>query len=398
MRKKILLSTDIGSDIDDALSLLAMLNHPEIDLAGIYTVNGNVAARSCIAKQMINLAGRDIPVAKGEAEPLGKWGSRVEPYHFLEEDLVDDAFFDQDRMEKRGRYFRPAYRPFSEVGIISRGIEHLADQLSQEKFTVFSIAPLTNLTRVLWNYPEAARNIEHLYIMGARFPAGEMEHNFRHDALAAKEILVSEIPLTIVPGSLCERYRLPAEEGESTRESKVGKYVHMMLKAFVGAKLVERYNNRVVQGRELSKVLEDVVRIDIKLATARGIDQEDCFRLERFKNDFLTNFDYSAACFEGEKFWKDFYQLVAQLKDPKNCYRLGNLIAAELESLVPRDISIADVYVPYCFLHPERLVTERMTVDCDEKGKTWVRKGAKHEVVKDLDFVHFKEFLGKYLK
>ena len=53
MSKKILFSTDIGSDPDDALALLAMLNHPEIDLKGIYTVNGLVDFRSFIASSKL---------------------------------------------------------------------------------------------------------------------------------------------------------------------------------------------------------------------------------------------------------------------------------------------------------------------------------------------------------
>ena len=66
-RRKIILSTDIGSDVDDALSLLAMLNHPEINLEGIYTVNGDVDSRSRIAKHIVDLSGNNISRADQQA-------------------------------------------------------------------------------------------------------------------------------------------------------------------------------------------------------------------------------------------------------------------------------------------------------------------------------------------
>ena len=57
--KKVLVSTDIGSDIDDALSLLVMLNSG-INLEGVYTVNGDVDSRSFITHHLLKLAGKDI--------------------------------------------------------------------------------------------------------------------------------------------------------------------------------------------------------------------------------------------------------------------------------------------------------------------------------------------------
>ena len=74
------------------------------------------------------------------------------------------------------------------------------------------------------------------------------------------------------------------------------------------------------------------------------------------------------------------------------------MLADRLESLVPKTISIADAYVPYCYLHPEKITTKRMTIDCDEMGRTITRKGEQHEVVQDLDFEHFAKFLTEYLR
>ena len=85
MVNRILLSTDIGSDIDDALCLLSMLNHPDINLQGIYTVNGDVNSRSYIARHMVNLRGARIPVIRGEQKPIA---ADTKPYTYYESLLI----------------------------------------------------------------------------------------------------------------------------------------------------------------------------------------------------------------------------------------------------------------------------------------------------------------------
>ncbi|RKX52101.1 MAG: nucleoside hydrolase, partial [Thermotoga sp.] len=40
MRKKILIDTDIGSDVDDAIAITLALKSPELEVVGITTVYG----------------------------------------------------------------------------------------------------------------------------------------------------------------------------------------------------------------------------------------------------------------------------------------------------------------------------------------------------------------------
>jgi purine nucleosidase len=62
----LILDTDIGSDVDDALALAFALRHPEIDLRAVTTVSGDVVVRARIARKLLQLAGRgDIEVAVG---------------------------------------------------------------------------------------------------------------------------------------------------------------------------------------------------------------------------------------------------------------------------------------------------------------------------------------------
>src|SRR6266446_1775093 len=62
----VLLDTDIGGDIDDALALALALASPEIELQGITTVDGDAHTRARILCRRLHAIGRaDLPVASG---------------------------------------------------------------------------------------------------------------------------------------------------------------------------------------------------------------------------------------------------------------------------------------------------------------------------------------------
>jgi purine nucleosidase len=67
---KLLLDTDIGSDIDDAVCLAYLLAQPECELLGITTVTGEAAARASLASALCLVAGKSIPIYPGREEPL----------------------------------------------------------------------------------------------------------------------------------------------------------------------------------------------------------------------------------------------------------------------------------------------------------------------------------------
>lgn len=67
---KILLDTDIGTDIDDAVCLAYLLAQPQCELAGITTVTGEVVKRAMMASALCKAAGKNIPIYPGAEEPL----------------------------------------------------------------------------------------------------------------------------------------------------------------------------------------------------------------------------------------------------------------------------------------------------------------------------------------
>jgi inosine-uridine nucleoside N-ribohydrolase len=70
-RTPIILDTDIGVDIDDAMALALALQWPELDVRAVTTVLGDTQSRTRLAWKELGLYGRhDVAVAAGASQPL----------------------------------------------------------------------------------------------------------------------------------------------------------------------------------------------------------------------------------------------------------------------------------------------------------------------------------------
>lgn len=70
MAIKVLLDTDIGSDIDDAVCLAYLLAQPECQLLGITTVSGEAVKRARLASVLCKVAAKLVPIYPGAEAPL----------------------------------------------------------------------------------------------------------------------------------------------------------------------------------------------------------------------------------------------------------------------------------------------------------------------------------------
>ena len=67
-RLKVLLDTDIGTDIDDAWALGLLMVSPQVELVGVTISDGDTAARAKVAAKLLHAGGRgEVPVAVGRA-------------------------------------------------------------------------------------------------------------------------------------------------------------------------------------------------------------------------------------------------------------------------------------------------------------------------------------------
>ncbi len=159
--ERILLDTDIGSDIDDALCLAYLLSRPECDLAGITTVSGEPERRAAIASALCRAAGRDVPIHAGSPVPL-----LVDP----RQPRAPQA----DALAVGGRVrwpHRTDFEPGTAVEFLRRTIRE-----DPGKLTLLAIGPLTNLGLLFRIDPEIPSLLRRLVLMCGSFLGTPSRH------------------------------------------------------------------------------------------------------------------------------------------------------------------------------------------------------------------------------
>lgn len=187
----VVLDTDIGTDVDDLLTLIMLAGEPSVDLVAVTTVYGDVVRRAQMASHVLDLLGmRGVPVYPGKAEPMS--GREV----FW-------AGYEGDGVPGLER------RPVCPTS----GVDHLlrAAQQHHGELVVVAIGPLTNIAAALEREPSWRHAVRDLIVMGGEFRQRVPEWNIRCDAEAARTVLASGIRATFVGFELTSR--LPFTRG-----------------------------------------------------------------------------------------------------------------------------------------------------------------------------------------
>jgi purine nucleosidase len=146
---KVLLDTDIGSDIDDAFALAYLLSHPDCDLLGITTVTGEADRRAMMASALCKLAGRQIPIFPGAETPLiiAQQQPRAPQASALDR-------WEHDKTFPRGE-----------------AVEFLRHTIRKHpgEVTLFGIGPLTNIGLLFAADPEIPSLLKALFLMCGNF-------------------------------------------------------------------------------------------------------------------------------------------------------------------------------------------------------------------------------------
>jgi purine nucleosidase len=178
-RIPIVLDTDIGDSIDDALALAFALNSPELDVRAVTTVIDDVESKTRLAWKMLGVYNRrDIALAMGAPEPLLDPTTSAASKQFdvlTRNDTIPDA----------------AHRRAAEL-IIDTVLQ------SRGKITIVAIGPLTNIALALKTDPRIRNSIERIVIMGGAYFSSEAEYNVKRDRAAAEIVFHSGVPITAV--------------------------------------------------------------------------------------------------------------------------------------------------------------------------------------------------------
>jgi purine nucleosidase len=179
----IVLDTDIGTDVDDALALALVLASPELDLRAVTTVSGDVGLRGRIAKKLLALAGcDDIPVAAGIREPV------LRQRNFLWLGHEGEAIVEpSDSLPLRSTH----------------AVDVMIDAVREHRPHVVTIGPLSNLAVAIMKEPAVIEAIPQLVMMGGTigiYPGVlPIEYNSCSDAEASLVVLNAGIPTMMVP-------------------------------------------------------------------------------------------------------------------------------------------------------------------------------------------------------
>ena len=179
MSQKIILDTDIGDDIDDAIALSFAARWPEVELVAVTTSHVCVRERARMAAKQLSLLGAShVPYAPGRPRPIGHVDAETEqafrsrlPTGYAvvreDEDLPPPACEDA-------------------VALMRRVIAE-----SPGEITLVAIGALTNVACLLREEPNAADQLRGVAIMGGDLSCDHVEYNIRCDPEAAAAVLAS---------------------------------------------------------------------------------------------------------------------------------------------------------------------------------------------------------------
>lgn len=216
--KQIPLIIDTDPGIDDAVAIALAVFNPRFDVRLITTVAGNVSieATTTNALKLMAYYGKDVPVARGAAEPLIR--------------QLDDA---SDIHGKTGMEGFDFPEPKTELLLDKHAVEAMRDEImaSAEPVTVMPIGPLTNIALLLKTFPEVKSRIERIVLMGGSVTRGNKgvmaEFNIFVDPEAAKIVLTSGLDITMATLDAGLGTVIPPEKTAQLKDmGKVGLMAH----------------------------------------------------------------------------------------------------------------------------------------------------------------------------
>lgn len=149
MLEKILLDTDIGTDIDDAVCLAYLLANPQCELLGITTVTGEADKRAMMAEVICNVFGKTIPIYPGYEKP----------------------FFIQQKQEKAQQARMLTKNMEKKEFPKNEAINFLKETIRKNsgEIILLTIGPLTNIGMLFKEDPETASLLKGIVLMCGRF-------------------------------------------------------------------------------------------------------------------------------------------------------------------------------------------------------------------------------------
>lgn len=271
--KNVILDTDIGDDIDDALALSYMCNSKEFNLVGVTTVYMNTVERAKLACAVLEVLNRqDVPVVAGYGKAMTQsvktYNQKLKIHKPRQMEVLKEVY----------TYMKPL-----DIDVV----EFLNKKINQYKgnISLVTIGGLTNIAMLLKKYPGAAKKIKMIYMMGGvAFITGK-EWNIICDPEAARIVFNSGIPIKMVGLDVTLKCRL--KESDIRKIENNGKPVSDLLGKLI--RLWQKQNGKNPYTKKYpTPTLHD------PLAAMVG-DHPEVIRFEPFKVDVETKGELTRA-------------------------------------------------------------------------------------------------------
>jgi pyrimidine-specific ribonucleoside hydrolase len=187
----LILDTDVGLDVDDAIALCYAALDPRIDLRAVTTVNGDTQQRACVARALLRLCGReDVPVGAGAALPLDGRAHALMPVGHVDTDEVQGLVPETHA---------PAH------DVLAAALEAAS---SDQPVTICTIGAVTNVASFLAARPDLLDRVARIQMMGGclrpwrQADGGEgspFEFNAGCDPLALSLLFSLPVPVGVIP-------------------------------------------------------------------------------------------------------------------------------------------------------------------------------------------------------
>ena len=197
--RKIVISTDIGDDIDDAFALAFAVNSPELRVDAVIASYGHTLRKARLVQKLLYIAGRsDIPVLIGKHAENG----------------------DSKQLQWAGDW-KPR-------NLVCDGPRALARRImrSRDKTTLVPYGPLTDIAEMLRIEPRVKERIDEIILMGGSayrgWEEGEPpcpEYNIMADVAAARCVFESGLPIVMVGLDVTTMMKLGPPEIERIKNS-----------------------------------------------------------------------------------------------------------------------------------------------------------------------------------
>jgi purine nucleosidase len=194
MKKMVMIDCDVG--VDDALALILVFHSSELEVKAVTGVNGNVPLDRVfenIQKVLCLIHPQHKPlIAKGADQPLK--GRSIYAHSVHGKDGLGGAKIDRREEETWWQIY-----PGRADELITKMAHQYPDEL-----TLIATGPLTNLALGLQKDLEGMRKLKEVVIMGGAVRTKgnitpHAEFNIFVDPLAAKMVIESGLPITLVP-------------------------------------------------------------------------------------------------------------------------------------------------------------------------------------------------------